>query len=166
MHGHGKRNMSWRRVGNNKTVRLYNSGKVVGRVLCMTNSGYLQFGLDNKNVYVHRIVYETFVGVIPKGYDINHIDGNKLNNNVSNLEAVTRSENQKHAARIGLRKTTKTFGVDNGRYNEGVSTIPSYGKLWHLAKGKGLDWKAMSKAQRLALLPEIDNGATFEMIKA
>ncbi len=42
---------------------------------------------------VHRVVYETFVGKIKSGYEIDHIDGNKHNNDITNLRAVTRSEN-------------------------------------------------------------------------
>ena len=41
-------------------------------------------------VYVHKLVIETFVGSRPNGLDIHHIDGNKLNNRVSNLSYVTR----------------------------------------------------------------------------
>jgi len=58
-----------------------------------------------KRFFVHRLVLETFY---PKdGYnrnklDVNHIDGNTSNNNLSNLEWSTRSENMKHAFRIGL----------------------------------------------------------------
>ena len=36
---------------------------------------------------------------------VNHVDGNKLNNNASNLEWVTASENQQHAIKLGLQKT-------------------------------------------------------------
>lgn len=37
---------------------------------------------------IHRLVYETFVGPIPKGYDIHHIDHNILNNSVENLQIL------------------------------------------------------------------------------
>ncbi len=46
-----------------------------------------------KNEYIHRLVYKTFGGEIPDGYEINHIDHNKSNNHVSNLEVVTKTEN-------------------------------------------------------------------------
>lgn len=42
---------------------------------------------------VHRLVYKTFVGDIPENMVIDHIDGNRNNNNVSNLRCVTQSEN-------------------------------------------------------------------------
>jgi hypothetical protein len=42
------------------------------------------------------------------GKEINHIDGNKANAMLSNLEYVTHAENMAHAARLGLRKVGKT----------------------------------------------------------
>ena len=42
---------------------------------------------------LHRIVWETFNGEIPDGYEIDHIDGNKQNNVLSNLRCVTHIEN-------------------------------------------------------------------------
>lgn len=69
--------------------------------------GYPQVGLFHKDkckrTYVHKMVAITFIGKRPKGLEINHIDGNKLNNDFSNLEYVTPSENRYHAFRIGLR---------------------------------------------------------------
>ncbi len=52
----------------------------------------------------HRVIWEAVHGQIPDGLEINHIDGDKHNNSLSNLELVTRSENLTHAIRTGLKK--------------------------------------------------------------
>ena len=51
---------------------------------------------------VHRIVMAAFVGPCPEGKEVNHIDGDRGNNRLDNLEYVTHSENVLHAFRIGL----------------------------------------------------------------
>lgn len=67
-------------------------------------------GKQNSKHLVHRLVAQTFIpNPLNLGY-VNHIDGDKLNNDVSNLEWVTASENQKHAYRIGLKSSA---GVKN-----------------------------------------------------
>ena len=55
-----------------------------------------------KNYKVHRLVAKTFIPNPLNKAEVNHIDGNKLNNCVDNLEWVTRAENQKHAIKNGL----------------------------------------------------------------
>lgn len=72
---------------------------------------YLQVQL-NKDGYgltktIHRLVAEAFIQNPNLKPEVNHIDGNKLNNNVCNLEWVTSSENSLHALFIGLQKPTK-----------------------------------------------------------
>jgi hypothetical protein len=52
--------------------------------------------------YVHRLVAEAFIGPIPEGMAVNHLDGDKTNNKVSNLEIITASANSKHAVDMGL----------------------------------------------------------------
>lgn len=56
-----------------------------------------------KRFYVHRLVAEHFIGEIPKGMVVNHIDYNKSNNCVSNLEIVTQAESTRHSA-VNMRK--------------------------------------------------------------
>lgn len=72
--------------------------------------------LDNYKIYsesVHRLVVQTFIGEIPKGMVVNHKDGNKHNNNLSNLEIVTPSQNTKHALENKLFKAA--CGVKTGK---------------------------------------------------
>lgn len=52
---------------------------------------------------LHRLIAETFIPNPENKRTVNHIDGNKLNNKVDNLEWTTDSENQLHAHRNGLK---------------------------------------------------------------
>lgn len=52
---------------------------------------------------VHSLVAQSFIGPRPTGLQINHIDGQKLNNRRANLEYMTPSENTKHSFQLGLQ---------------------------------------------------------------
>lgn len=56
-----------------------------------------------KTFYVHRLIATAFLDSIKNKIHVNHKDGNKLNNNLDNLEWVTRSENQKHSYKMGFQ---------------------------------------------------------------
>ncbi len=58
-----------------------------------------------KSFSVHRLVAKAFILNPKHKPEVNHIDGNKINNNETNLEWCTSSENQKHAYDTGLQKT-------------------------------------------------------------
>lgn len=85
-------------------------------------TGYKQLIYGNKNNrkkhYIHRLVVETFIGEIPSGYCVNHIDGDKTNNNVNNLEIVTRKYNNLHAIQTGLNKRWRGEAHPNSKLTE------------------------------------------------
>ncbi len=74
--------------------------------------GYLRVYLDGKKYYVHRLVATAFFDCDPTGLDVNHKDGDKLNNAVWNLEWCTRKENIRHALRTGLRHASPNKNYD------------------------------------------------------
>lgn len=70
--------------------------------------GYRSVWLIDKCYKIHRLVALTFLKNDDKTKNVvNHIDGNKLNNNVKNLEWVTTAENTKHGYTVGKNKVTK-----------------------------------------------------------
>lgn len=83
-----------------------------GRILkndCATgyNRVYLHIGGKVRRELVHRLVAKTFLPVVVAGQYVNHIDGNKTNNRVENLEWATPRENTHHAWRTGLCSALK-----------------------------------------------------------
>jgi hypothetical protein len=64
--------------------------------------GYRLVRYKDKYLKCHRIVYCKFVGELEYDLDINHKDGNKSNNNISNLELVTHKVNVQHSRDTGL----------------------------------------------------------------
>lgn len=66
--------------------------------------------------YAHRLVAQAYLPNEDKRkIEVNHIDGNKLNNNVENLEWVTPSENQQHALQKELRQFDHIFCFDKNK---------------------------------------------------
>lgn len=74
--------------------------------------GYIRFKSHCKLCHVHRAVYETFKGEIPDGYEIDHIDTVRNNNNIDNLRLVTRKENMNN--NLTFQNFCKSRNVDFG----------------------------------------------------
>lgn len=104
-------------VSPNGKVYSYKSNKYIK---LQSNGHYLKVTLTKNGKQtqklVHRIVAKAFIPNPEDKKEVNHIDGNKSNNCVSNLEWTTPKENQQHAVKTNLRK----FGTDlwNGKFSK------------------------------------------------
>ena len=119
----------------------------------IAKNGYYRVSLckEGKTKYrnLHKLIAETFISN-PEGYKyINHIDGDKLNNNLKNLEWCTQSHNTKEAFRIGLHK--KYFGADNKRskkiiqYDLHGNFIKEWDYMTKITEELGFDYTNISK---------------------
>ena len=86
-------------------------------------NGYVYCSLRDsgrsKNLRVHRLVLEAFVGPCPDGMEALHIDGNKLDNSVENLRWGTHSENMLDKVAHGKdHNASKTHCINGHEYNE------------------------------------------------
>lgn len=87
----------------------------------INRNGYCKVTLQ-KNKYkkmfsIHRLVAEAFIPNVENKPQVNHIDGNKQNNNIKNLEWVTAKENMNKAVEIGLFDNVKTLQRNNAIKN-------------------------------------------------
>ena len=101
------------------------------------NKGYLCVDLSKNNIRkhyrVHRLIMYTFNDNDNHKLDINHIDGNKYNNRLDNLEWCTRKENLNHALKCGLNKQAiRITATKDNKTIKCYSISDSYNKLKEL----------------------------------
>lgn len=97
--------------------------------------GYMFHSVNPNTFSAHRLVALTFLDQIPGKHIVNHIDGNKSNCRLSNLEWVTPSENVKHAFDTGLNegmKSVKQYDL-NGIF---IAEFPSVTDARRVVGGK------------------------------
>ena len=118
---------------------------------CVNRNGYLMVKLCRngyeKNCSVHRLVADSFYDGYHEGLDVNHIDGNKQNNFIGNLEFCTRSENLKHAYLHNLKRSylndydrkkgAKTSGEKSSRSVRVIETGVIYPSIREYARQIG-----------------------------
>lgn len=112
-------------VSSNGRVRNSKTGRVMKT--SVSTRGYVQVCLhDNCTPYmrsVHRLVADAFYDGDHQGLEVNHIDGDKQNNFIGNLEWCTRKENTEHAFKTGLRcapRKTKIRVIETDRTYDSI----------------------------------------------
>ncbi len=128
--------MKYKKLEGYKHYNIYPDGKIIrckhtspiGRThlsrkklnLTKEKNGYLTVILvddcgEKHKWYVHRLLYTVFIGEIKKGYEIDHIDGDRTNNNLDNLRMITHRENANTAT--AKQRFKKSNARDQGKYD-------------------------------------------------
>jgi len=98
----------------------------------VNSRGYLGIQLSSKNYKVHQIVWIMHFGNIPENLIIDHIDGNKINNNLNNLRLVTNSQNKMNSLKF-KKLTSKYKGVSwNQKANKWQACVRFERKNYHI----------------------------------
>lgn len=107
----------------------------------ISKRGYPTIWINNKNIYLHVYIWEKNNGIKPKGFEVHHIDENKLNFNIDNLELLTLSEHRRiHAGWIRKNKEwiakpctkcKKILTLDNFYYIKTRKIETNFCKLCH-----------------------------------
>lgn len=124
-------------ITNYEQYLIYDTGDVLntktGKMLdgAISENGYRYYRLSKNNIkkmfYAHRLVAEHFLDNPDNLPVVNHLDGNKLNNNLENLQWVSYSDNIKHAHENGLiKKRSATQYYTENLPNEEWKKIPYY----------------------------------------
>lgn len=101
-------------------------GTTPGRLLkprCSKRQGdrmhvILRDGGRDRKWYIHRLVYLSFRGPIEEGLEVDHVNGDRNDNRLANLEAVPRLENMRRAHKMGLMNTANGSRQHRARFTE------------------------------------------------
>jgi hypothetical protein len=120
-------------------------GDLVGSV---NARGYLKTSIGKKQFLVHRLIYVYHYGDVPKDCDVDHIDGNKLNNHIENLRAVSRQHNHFNRTKA-----------------KGYSCLPSGSYGARIKVDDKLIWLGTFKTENEARKAYLDAKQTYHIIK-
>lgn len=130
-------------VSNLGRVRNVKSNKILKENI---KNGYAYVGLTEgtkqKSCRVHRLVANAFIDNPENKKYVNHIDGNKLNNRVDNLEWITASDNVKHALNNNLF-CTQARKVS--QYDKKGNLIKTFNSLAEASNVTGIDDSSICK---------------------
>jgi hypothetical protein len=123
-------------LGNIKNVK---TGRVLK--LCLNPRGYYSYTFYKKGIRktfrIHRLVALYFIDNPNNLPYVNHIDGNKTNNRVENLEWCTAKQNDEHARRTGLKVQEKPVLAENVESGEKIAfkSVSEAGAILGINKG-------------------------------
>jgi hypothetical protein len=129
-----------------KSLFDYKNGQFVRKsngklVVCNPVDGqaYLRLSIKNKSYFLHRIIFLHQHGYLPKVID--HIDGNRFNNTIDNLRAVTQQQNCLNSKRRNVSKSGfKNVYLQSGSHNKNwVVSVSINGTRTYLGSFKDVE---------------------------
>lgn len=109
--------------------------------------GYLRVGLSCngkfKTLLIHRLVALAFIPCVNNKLEVNHIDGDKSNNKINNLEWCNRNENLIHSFKNGLSKSRKLEEHKMAKIVLDLQTGVFYGCAKEAAKAKNINYSTL-----------------------
>lgn len=118
-------NLIWK-VPRGKKIK---AGAIAGT---LTPKGYIAVLLNGKRYQAHRIIWEMLVGPIPVGMEIDHIDGRRHINLITNLRLVDRSGNSKNRAMRSDNTSGATGVYQDSKSGNWIATVRENGKNKYL----------------------------------
>ena len=135
-------------VNNNGVFRSLCRKKVKVLKLYKLPTGYMQVNLGQRTYYAHRIVWEAFNGPIPAGLQINHINEDKTDNRLDNLNLMTPKENHNWGTGIERQRKAAINGGNSKRvlqYDLNGEFIKEWPSLKEIYRVLGLAYQNISK---------------------
>ena len=115
--------------------RFKNSQGIIMDKYKTNDNGYIRIFIYDKTYLLHRLIAYTFLENSDNKEQVNHKDGNKLNNNVNNLEWVTNKENQIHKFQKGLGNN---FTIKITQYDLKMNKIKEHKSIADASKETGI----------------------------
>lgn len=151
----------------NEKYEISNTGKLRNGAFILKGkvgkNGYVSYSMSlgnykRKYEMAHRLVAKAFIPNPENKAEVNHIDCNRLNNNVTNLEWCTHSENIRHSRGLNRypkeikKRTTKTLQKDReAKQHKMKAVIDEFGNIYETAKAAAYAHGLSQHAVRLAI---------------
>lgn len=137
---------------------VFEDGRIFKRLDPPASSGGYRFVRIGKKSYpLHRVIASAFIPNPENKPEVNHIDGNKSNNAVSNLEWVTRKENMQHALKTGLRSGNRKAKKSRAKIKIQIYRERAGLSQKQLADNLGVDPSAVSLWESGKTAPTVAN---------
>lgn len=121
---------------NTKPSRILKPNKVAFGYLQVTLYNKVNGEKTRKSKYIHVLVAYAFIGEKRDGYEVNHIDEDKTNNKLSNLEYLTRKENNNYGTRV--QRASKA--MINGKKSKAIIGT-------NIQTGESIEFPSISEAK-------------------